>query len=263
MMSSLFLRRQAAIATARLPPAAIIFPPTSSSLPCIQSLQSRLPLLSSFPFSSSSDKKTTPPSTEKPKRDALAEHLKRMKIKDLRVYVPGLKSSAAPAADKNFLTPTAISAIGRKRGGRKFVKQEIRIKEEEARTKPFVHETGGGHFPSARYSPEETLKLLEEAYSSLPLRGGPRRSRRAKRMRAKFIARDKNAVKQKMGRIVGHERRQERRHRRTRECLAVKAGAAEVVEAEKAYRDRVLVAYRERGMIREGGYKQWTVLDQL
>jgi len=106
--------------------------------------------------------------------------------------------------------------------------------------------------------------LLEEAYSSIPPRAGPRRTRRAKRQRAKNRLRSANAQKRKIGRIVGHERRMERRIRRRSECLELKKVAPETVVSEAEYRKRVLAAFVDRGLTKErGGYGRWTVLEKM
>jgi hypothetical protein len=136
---------------------------------------------------------------------------------------------------------TKTVSTSQKRGGkiarRRREKELAAIREREARAK----ETGGGgQFPAMRFSDEETERLLAEAYANKPVKGGSKKTRHKKREYLRWFLVRKARAKQKQFKIQAHFRKMEKRSKRVKSVLAVKAEGPAIRERDAAYQKEVL-----------------------
>lgn len=101
-------------------------------------------------------------------------------------------------------------------------------------------EVGGGFYPPARLSDEDTEALLKEAYGNIPARTGKRGTRSLKREKRRWHLVRKIHKKYKDGKVRAHFRKMTQRGALTRECQAIRAGAQDVRDMEKDYHMIVL-----------------------
>ncbi len=99
---------------------------------------------------------------------------------------------------------------------------------------------GGGHYPTLRYSDEETERLLAEAYAAIPPRAGKRGTRHLKRQRIRMAKKRQHHAIYKKQLIKAHERRMVHRSRVAQECRMIREGAEEVRQRDLTYQQYVL-----------------------
>lgn len=117
----------------------------------------------------------------------------------------------------------------------------LRPKEEDAITL-----AKNGHFPALRYSPEETQRLLDEAYAGIPERAGKRGTKNLRRQKRRwFLVRKIKKKSKKNYGIRTHERRMKKRSKVVKDVLQVKSEAPAVREREAAYQAHVLERWTE------------------
>jgi len=110
-------------------------------------------------------------------------------------------------------------------------------------------EIGGGFYPPARLSDEETESLLKEAYANLPERTGKRGTKALKRQRRRWkLVRDIHK-KYKQGKVRAHFRKTAHRGALTRECQAIRADAPTLRDTEKDYQMIVLRGWAQRALL--------------
>jgi hypothetical protein len=136
------------------------------------------------------------------------------------------------------------SGIGQKRRGGKNVRKRLMAKSGGPPKLSIAQQDfqlGGGEYPPLRYSEEETNRLLEEAYASIPERAGKRGTRNLRRQsnRWEVVRRARNLSKTNYG-IRTHERRMAHRSRLATEVRQVKQDAPSVRERDTAYQQYVL-----------------------
>jgi hypothetical protein len=146
-------------------------------------------------------------------------------------------------------TTTLTGGLGPKRRGGKAArkrrdKEELeKVMQEKQRKLDIV---GGGQYPPLRYSPEETDRLLKEAYDNLPKRTGKRGTRNLKRQANRWHAvRKARKIAKKNYGIRKHERRMAERSRISREVRETKAEAPLIRERDAAYQQHVLERWTE------------------
>jgi hypothetical protein len=95
-------------------------------------------------------------------------------------------------------------------------------------------------FPAIRYSPEETERLLAEAFSMLPERAGKRGTLNLKRQKRRWFLVRKIHAKYKGQRAVEHARMMEKRFEKRQAVLAVKEAVPETRQSDMEYQEQVL-----------------------
>lgn len=111
---------------------------------------------------------------------------------------------------------------------------------------------GAGQFPPLRFSDDETQRLLDEAYTTMPPRTGKRGTRKAKRNKIKFWKLRKTRAIKKAEKVAHHFKTMETRSQITAEVRAVKEGADDVRNEEKEYQMQVLKDYAMlSGLVKE------------
>lgn len=137
---------------------------------------------------------------------------------------------------------TEASLIKKSRGG----KQARRRKALEMdRLKPSNDQVSDEKFPAIRYSQEDTERLLEQAYGTLPARAGKRGTRNLKRQDRRWgLVRDIRA-KYKANIIAAHERRMEKRQWKRQQVIAAKLQAPISTEQDLNYQAQVLRRWNE------------------
>jgi hypothetical protein len=143
-----------------------------------------------------------------------------------------------------------VSGIGQKRRGGKKVRKRLMAKSGGAEKISIAQQDfqlGGGEYPPLRYSEEETNRLLEEAYASIPERAGKRGTRNLRRQanRWEAVRTARNLSKTNYG-IRTHERRMAHRSRLATEVRQVKEDAPSVRERDAAYQQYVLEQWTHR-----------------
>jgi len=113
--------------------------------------------------------------------------------------------------------------------------------DEEERQR--LTQAGGGLYPPLRYSPEDTERLLAEAYAAIPERAGPRGNRRQKRQRTRWHLVRKIHKKQKKHLVRAHFRKMEERSRRIREVKEVLEEAPSIRQRDREYQAMILKRY--------------------
>jgi len=98
-----------------------------------------------------------------------------------------------------------------------------------------------GQFPALRYSPEETQRLLNEAYAGLPKKAGKRGTRNLRRQKRRwFLVRKIKKISKKNYGIRTHERRMQKRSQVVKDVKHAKREAPAIREREAAYQKHVL-----------------------
>jgi hypothetical protein len=136
---------------------------------------------------------------------------------------------------------TTASVLKKSRGG----KQARRRKEMEMAGLQQNEQVSDEKFPAIRYSQEETERLLEQAYGTLPPRAGKRGTRNLKRQDRRWqLVRDIRA-KYKANIIAAHERRMEKRQWKRQQVIAAKEQAPISTEQDLNYQAQVLKRWTE------------------
>lgn len=99
--------------------------------------------------------------------------------------------------------------------------------------------TGGGRFPTLRYSPEETERLLAQAYSAIPERAGKRGTRNQKRQNYRWhlVRQIRHQYKQHLA--AHQERKMQERSQKVQQTLAVLHEAPAIHASDKDYQYRI------------------------
>jgi len=145
-------------------------------------------------------------------------------------------------------TTYVSSNIGqRHRGG---VKYRAYLERKEAKMRPEkIEEIGSpknGQYPALRYSPEETQRLLDEAYAGIPKKTGKRGTKNLQRQSNRWHLDRKERKKYKRDSGVRtHERRMVKRSRVVREVKEVKVEAPAIREKTAAYQKYVMEQWTE------------------
>jgi hypothetical protein len=129
---------------------------------------------------------------------------------------------------------------GKKRGGkvsRKKKEKEMKLLDKQEGR---MFDVGTGQFPPLRYSDEETQRLLDEAYSMIPPRGGSKKTRQLKRQKNRFKTIRRMRYIKKQEKIAHHFDRMAKRSLRTKLCQEVISGAVDVRERDSDYQKEVL-----------------------
>lgn len=95
-------------------------------------------------------------------------------------------------------------------------------------------------FPAIRYSPEETEKLLEEAYKILPKRAGKRGTRRLNRQQRRWFLVRKIHSKHKAYRYSANERKMEKRREKRQKVVILKESVPATRQRELGYQEQIL-----------------------
>merc|ERR1712161_112934 len=105
-------------------------------------------------------------------------------------------------------------------------------------------------FPALRYSPEETVALLQEAYATLPTREGKRGSRAKRRQKNRWKAVRKNHSDYKAQLIAAHHRRMDhRQYKRNRTKEMKEEIAPPARQDDLDYQKKVLTRYLNMGLM--------------
>jgi hypothetical protein len=132
-----------------------------------------------------------------------------------------------------ILKPQVASKRNRSiRKQRKLMMKEI---EDRARERRRVTVVSGGRFPPERYSEEETSRLLELAYASIPPRAGKRGTLRLKRQKRRWFLVRKIHAKYKYHMAKYQVRKMLDRSRRAREARIVRETAPDVRQRDREY----------------------------
>lgn len=137
---------------------------------------------------------------------------------------------------------TSARVLKKSRGGKQA---RLRKEKEMARLQENYDQATDEKFPAIRYSQEETERLLELAFSSLPPRAGKRGTRNLKKQERRWkLVRDIRA-KYKANIIAAHERRMEKRHWKRQKVIAAKEQAPISREKDLKYQGQVLSRWAE------------------
>lgn len=101
-------------------------------------------------------------------------------------------------------------------------------------------ELRGGEFPPLRYSPEETERLLAQAYAAVPPRAGPRGTRRLKRQKRRWALVREIRRKYKWHLANFQVRRMQERSRKKRDVNSIIREAKSVRRRDREYQLSVL-----------------------
>merc|ERR1712238_634145 len=105
-------------------------------------------------------------------------------------------------------------------------------------------------FPAVRYSPEETVALLQEAYATLPTREGKRGSRAKKRQKNRWKQVRRNHSDYKAQLIAAHHRRMEHRQYKRNRTKEMKEDIAPPARQDDLdYQKKVLTRYLNMGLM--------------
>lgn len=121
-------------------------------------------------------------------------------------------------------------------------KELQRLKEmEEARHG--ILPSADVQFPALRYSPEETERLLQLAYDTIPKRTGKRGTKNLKRQARRWKLVRNIRAKAKWQRRLAHERRMVKRSWVRATTKAVKEAAPSICQKDLAYQQQVLTRW--------------------
>lgn len=162
---------------------------------------------------------------------------------DNAAWVEFQKSIRVEGFDTGQQTTTTSFVQGKRRGGKRARARRERLLAEREAERGDETIVGGGHFPAMRYDPEETERLLAEAYTGLPERAGPRGSRRIKRGERKMRDKRRYHRKKKRELIRAHFARNEKLSQKYRDICQAKEDAVETRERDREYQQGVLERY--------------------
>lgn len=131
---------------------------------------------------------------------------------------------------------TTAKVIKKSKGG----KQVRRKKEKELALEKSQDPLRLEKFPAIRYSPEETERLLAEAFSMLPERTGKRGTLNLRRQKRRWFLVRKIHAKYKGQRALEHERKMEKRTEKRKAVVAVMEAAPETRVSDLDYQEQVL-----------------------
>lgn len=142
---------------------------------------------------------------------------------------------------------TKAKVIQKGESGQKLrdLKRREKLEMRMASKRPEISDVRGGHFPSHRYSDEETERLLATAYASIPERAGKRGTRNLKRQKRRWFLVRKIHAKEKYHITEAHIRKMEARSNRMQEIKAIKSEAPDVRANDREYQKEVLRRWRE------------------
>ena len=113
-----------------------------------------------------------------------------------------------------FQESIAVEGFETATGTGSTTKASRKLAEEAAEERQRLTKAGGGLYPPLRYSPEETERLLREAYENIPERAGRRGTRRDKRNFRRWQAVRKIRKKYKKHLVRHHENKMAERSRK-------------------------------------------------
>jgi hypothetical protein len=154
-------------------------------------------------------------------------------------------------AVEGFETGQQVDAVvGRsRRGGRRVASQRRKRNAEkeglEEDAKRFT-DLKGGEFPPKRYDPEETARLLAQAYANLPERAGKRGTRNLKRQKRRWFLVRKVRKLYKHHIANFHERRMQKRSSKVQQVKEVLRIAPNVRLSDRQYQADVFAQWASR-----------------
>lgn len=130
---------------------------------------------------------------------------------------------------------TTAKVIKKSKGGK-----QVRRKKEKELALEKQQDLRLEKFPAIRYSPEETERLLAEAFSMLPERTGKRGTLNLRRQKRRWFLVRKIHAKYKGQRALEHERKMEKRNEKRKAVVAVMEAAPETRLSDVDYQEQVL-----------------------
>jgi hypothetical protein len=144
-------------------------------------------------------------------------------------------------------TDESSAVKGKRRGGITLRKKQAAAAQSTSLSSQarLLDGGGAGLFPPLRYSDEETERLLKEAYSKLPEKGGKRGSRKLKREKNRYHGIRKARSIKKMEKINHHFDKMDKRSLKSEGIRKMIELAVEVREEDKNYQIDLLRKWAE------------------